>query len=174
MLHSAVESQNVKEVKRLLKISYTNVNERDKYLQTPLHCAVATGNAEIAQLLIGRSADVNATDRNSWTPLHTACNSGNLNMVSMLLDIPKVNVSVLSKDGTSALHYLVKTKCQRDEVARYQSLLQKMVDKGADINLASVHGEVPLHQTVTAGNEVAVKFLLEAKCKVNVQNRYLS
>src|SRR5262245_60402738 len=50
------------------------VGERDERGWTPLHVAVATGQADIVDLLLERGADVHARHGQGSPPLFTACN----------------------------------------------------------------------------------------------------
>ena len=94
MLHKAVGSKDVKEVCKLLKIQYINVNERDRTMQTPLHVAAThKDNTRIFEMLIGKKGvDPNATDKSSYTPLHVACSECNIFAINELLDHPKIDV----------------------------------------------------------------------------------
>eukprot|EP01095_Lingulamoeba_sp_RSL-Kostka_P016314 TRINITY_DN7945_c2_g2_i1.p1 TRINITY_DN7945_c2_g2~~TRINITY_DN7945_c2_g2_i1.p1 ORF type:complete len:382 (+),score=110.02 TRINITY_DN7945_c2_g2_i1:96-1241(+) len=170
MLHSAVKNGSLKEVKKILKNPYANVDERDRYLQTPLHIAIEDKKTNIVKLLISKNADIRATDRNGWAPLHTACNVCDLEIIQELLNHPKINGLVKTKDGATPMHYLVKHKFQGQENNKYLELFEKLIEKGGEIDNQEKHGETPLHRAVMRGNEIAVKFLLEKKCKVNLQN----
>ena len=61
-----------------------DVNAKDTYNKTPLHCAVYNENLEITQLLIANGAEVNATDKDGDTPLHWAIFKGNLEITQLL------------------------------------------------------------------------------------------
>jgi hypothetical protein len=52
---------------------------------TPLHCACAAGNDELAQLFIQRGGDVLALDGNGFSALHLACKSGLRGAVSAII-----------------------------------------------------------------------------------------
>ena len=169
MLHKAIEKQDIKEVENLLRNSHTNVNERDATLQTPLHLACNVGCRSIVQELINKQADVNAIDKNNWTPLHCAVQSTDLDTILLLLDSPTINVNILSKDGTSVFHYLVRRAPPDD--AKYLRVLNKMLEKGVDINLAGKHFESPLHQATGRRNICAVKFLLENGANIDPRNK---
>ena len=173
-LHSAVARQDLKEVETLLKIAHTNVNERDRTLQTPLHVACSLGSLPIVRELVNKNADVNATDTNNWTPLHCAANqSSDFDIILLLLDKPKINVTILSKDGTSMFHYLVRLTPKPEQIPKYTLALKKSLEKGVDINLAGKHAESPLHQATNRKNIVAVNFLLENNAFIDPKNKYI-
>ncbi|MBS24783.1 MAG: hypothetical protein CMQ28_03985 [Gammaproteobacteria bacterium] len=58
-LFEAVKQVDLQGVKDFLAKG-ADVNAKDTYNRTPLHCAVEGGHKEIAELLIAKGADVNA------------------------------------------------------------------------------------------------------------------
>lgn len=57
------------------------------FLQTPLHLAVLTGNAEITSVLLSFGAQPSVKDSNGNTALHLAVLHGNLDCVKAILNI---------------------------------------------------------------------------------------
>lgn len=56
-------------------------------MQTPLHLAVLTGNAEITSILLSFGAQPSLKDSNGNTALHLAVLHGNLDCVRAILNI---------------------------------------------------------------------------------------
>jgi ankyrin repeat protein len=172
MLHNAIAKNNWQEVQKLLHLSYINVNERDRTLQTPLHAVSTMGHKNVAEVLLQKGADVNAIDTNNWAPIHCAASNGHLELVKLLLEQPKIDVSVLSKDGTSMFHYLMRY--QRSSPAdekQYLAVLQKSISLGVDVTLHGKHLETPLHQATVRANRVAIDFLLCNGAHIDAQNK---
>eukprot|EP01100_Stratorugosa_tubuloviscum_P013982 TRINITY_DN7226_c0_g1_i1.p1 TRINITY_DN7226_c0_g1~~TRINITY_DN7226_c0_g1_i1.p1 ORF type:complete len:763 (-),score=369.26 TRINITY_DN7226_c0_g1_i1:12-2300(-) len=169
-VHAAVQKQNIDEVKRLLD-SGISVNIRDEEQQTALHIAVNENLVDIIRLLLARHADPNAQDRNGWTPLHCAARLGHYIACEQLLYEDKTDVACLNKDGTSALHYLVRKIPQPSEKMSYIAVMDHMLSRGVEIESQTKFGETPLHQSCERGNEDAVCFLLEHKASPNKVNR---
>lgn len=169
-LHDAVENQNVNEVRKLLRNE--NPNEKDGYHQTPLHiaCGIAANN-EIVKLLLRRKADVNVQERNGWTPLHCAANHGQLAICQTLLTAEGIDVGILNKDGTSTLHYLVRSIPAGADQLLCRDILQLYTENRGDLNSQSKHGEAALHQACLRGNMTATKFLLEHNAHINIKNK---
>jgi len=170
-LHQAVLNNDLAQLQADLQLSYINVNERDRLMQTPLHVVCTQGNKEIAEALLQRSADVNAVDLNNWSPIHCAASNCHLELVELLLNHPRIKVTILSKDGTSMFHYLMRNKVSPDLEGKYTEVLEKAKAKGSDINLHGKHLETPLHQATMRCNAPAVRFLLKNNAKVNAQNK---
>ena len=131
MLHAAVSSKSSSQVKKALDVSYVNVNERDKYMQTPLHVAAYEGLQEIFELLIMRNLiDVNAKDKNHWTPLHSASSGGSLSIIDRLLDHPSINVSIANRNGQVPFHYFVRNKVTPAEISQFELVMDKFISRG--------------------------------------------
>jgi ankyrin repeat protein len=169
-LHRAVERNDLKELSNLLK-EKGNVNERDNTLKTPLHVACTQNRIPIVTELLTNGADVNAMDSNNWTPLHCAATEGRFEILEILLAHPEINPHILSQDGTSMFHYLVRFKPEQVRQEMYLKMLQRCLDVGIDVNLPGKHLETPIHQATMKKNILAVQFLLEHKANVNVKNK---
>lgn len=63
-----------------------NIPSNNDFRVTPLHSAAATGEFEIAQLLLVKGAKINAMQMNGVTPLHSAANNGDLALVKLFLE----------------------------------------------------------------------------------------
>src|SRR5439155_4373009 len=62
-IFDAVENEDIEKVRAILAIDQTQADSRDhdrQFFETPLLCAVVTGNLPIIKLLILNGADVNA------------------------------------------------------------------------------------------------------------------
>ena len=70
----------------------------------PLHSAAASGQVEIARLLLRRGAPVNARQGGDFTAIHSAAQNGHLDMLDLLL-VYGADLEVLSIDGKSPLDF---------------------------------------------------------------------
>lgn len=61
------------------------VNERDVRQRTPLHWAVSSGLASVAEELLERDADLSALDAQGSAPIHDAVHKGDADTVRILL-----------------------------------------------------------------------------------------
>lgn len=171
LLHQAVKNRNFFEVKKNLR-NTEGINDKDDvFQQTALQLACTGDNLEIVRLLLRKRANVNIQDRNGWTAVHFAASEGQFAIFKELMAVPDVDVGVLTKDGTSALHYFVRFSPKANEEALYTECLKLYLDKNGDINSQSKHGESALHQAATRGNNKALKLLLDHKAKVNILNK---
>jgi hypothetical protein len=74
------------ELARLLIEKGIDINQCDKYENTPLHIAVSCNNKEIIELLLEAGADCNITNYNYETPLHTAAYNNYKDIIKLLIE----------------------------------------------------------------------------------------
>ena len=73
-LHSAVGVANIQEIEELLNKGI-DLESRDMFGQTPLHCAVNRGsddNVDVVNMLIKSGANIEARDQRNKTPVDYA------------------------------------------------------------------------------------------------------
>jgi ankyrin repeat protein len=93
----AAKENNVPEVRRLLSVG-ADVNAKDRYDKTPLHCACYEGHLPVVKELLDHGADIEGEDDTGWTPLHYACLKGHL-VVAKVLVIGGANILAATNAG---------------------------------------------------------------------------
>ncbi len=87
MLHEAVLSRKIEDVKKLIANKVFDINQADKLGRTPLHHAAFNGDMEIAKVLLEKGANINAVDKTkSWTPLFFAVFMKHKEMADLLIE----------------------------------------------------------------------------------------
>ncbi len=129
---------------------------------TPLHRAVANGDANEVQFLLRRGADIEAKDFSGRTPLHTAAMDWRTDMVVLLLD-NGAYINALDKWGYSVLH-----RALHDGRA---SVAELLLARGAYVKTQSQSGETPLHEAATRGWTRLVELLTAKGADVNAAAR---
>lgn len=151
-----------------------------------LELAVTTGNVDILQLLIIGGADLNkniTVDGNShkmgtclhWLASCGLCTGVHDNVLSMVKIICNAGGDLNARDEKqqTALHYLATSGAGKPltspedltagRIARvYESVIQTLIDAGADVNAQDADGKTPLHYTVVRGSGVMFNLLLRA------------
>jgi ankyrin repeat protein len=125
--------------------------ERREMLEKNFHRlieAAQTNNAnKIKRLLKIKDIDINARDSNELTALHNAANESANHVLATLLESligRKININdTFGPEKRTALH---ETIC-RNNTDGANMLLQA----GADVNAADIHGQSPLHYSVRYG-----------------------
>lgn len=97
------------------------------------------------------------------SPLAEAARRGDVDEVLELLAEGGLDVDAESRDGTPALHWLVRLG-EREAVER-------LIDAGADVNAANRYGLRPLHVAIDAGDAALVRVLLEAGADAALPDR---
>jgi ankyrin repeat protein len=84
-LFRAARSGNAEEAQAALAAG-ADVNARDDWQRTPLHCAIGARHGELARVLIERGTDLRAQDHQQQTALHWAARNGLSNLARLLLE----------------------------------------------------------------------------------------
>jgi uncharacterized protein len=124
-----------------------------------LTLAIAASAITVAQEvpLAPTAADVPAS------PLAEAAARGDLQAVRTLLAEGKLDANAPSRDGTPALHWVVRVG-DRDTAER-------LAAAGADVNAANRYGVVPLHLAIAAGDTEMTRWLLDAGADAGTPDR---
>jgi len=97
------------------------------------------------------------------SPLAEAARRGDVDDVLALLADGGIDVDAPSRDGTPALHWLVRLG-EREAVRR-------LIEAGADVNLPNRYGMRPLHVAIDMGDASLVRLLLEAGADPSAPDR---
>ncbi|KAI0881635.1 ankyrin repeat-containing domain protein [Annulohypoxylon maeteangense] len=173
------------EMARMLLNGGAHVNSKDGWA---LQAAAAHGHMDVVELLLGSHADVNAYNEHfqSGTALQAACEAGRTDIVRVLLKF-KANPNLGSRYSrpileatrrgeTEILEILLEApelelnifsgSCDRTTPLIHAAMtcptmsLQRMVDRGADINLPNADGDTPLIVAARRGDIGVLSFLL--------------
>lgn len=105
---------------------------------------------DVVSTLIDQGFDPNTLSAKGAHALHLAVRARSFKVVEVLLADPKIDVTVLTAQGESALMLAA--------LAGDADVCRKLIDKGADINKP---GWTPLHYAATGGSVPIIKMLLE-------------
>lgn len=144
-----------------------NPAARNAFGYTPLHDAAARGDLEQVKRLLLRGADVNARVRSQeryspeWgnTPLHEAARDGRMEVAEHLLAHGAL-INAQNARGITPLH----------RALAYPDLAKLLIDRGADVNLASTLGESPLFWAAADGQSTSVELLLSRGANPRARN----
>ena len=190
-------STDVKIAKMLVAEYGLEVNAIDEYLETPLHVAAKAGAVEVAKYLVKCGADVNAKNYQAFNPVTLVIKEKNCKpeMVSVLLDYGSVvYLEKMFSDASEYYDYDLRTFIGQTSVVKIiidrvcESVNSEICGKtflhfsssfsfettkflvgyGADVNLQSDNGELPLHVAARVGNIDVVRFLIEQGSEIDV------
>jgi ankyrin repeat protein len=155
-----------------------DVDARDAYGRTPLHCACeladpATALA-VAIVLLDAGADPLVEKRSLplGNALHIVSYVCRPDLVRLLLN-REVDVNTrISNHITTPLHFACGTHFANDPVhaTNIEATVRLLLERGADPTLTTKYGSTPLHNAACHGNAIAIRLLL-ATGRVDLEAR---
>jgi ankyrin repeat protein len=141
-----------------------NVNARDIYGTTALHCVIDWNQIEVAGVLLEvEGIEVNAGNFYGTTTLHWAAMYGWIEIARMLLS-KGAKVNVKNAAGDTPLH----TAATYDQPEIVEILLEH---PEIDINAKNKDNETAMHLAVMRGNAETVRRLLGKGAEVNAKDK---
>ena len=146
--------------------------------ETLLHKAVESrASVETVQFLISAGVSVNSTNSLGMTPVHMLryldCTSnpvdrydeeksGHSKLVKLFV-MEGYNINSQDIFGRALLHYVISE-------LRQSSLVQFLVNKGADLNIKDKNGVTPLHLACSWNNTANLKEVIRSGCAIDVED----
>ena len=139
----ATKLQNVELVEELVKRRELDVNTRNQQGKTPLHMVAATGNDEIALVLLRHGADVQLKDTGGSTPLHIACYQGNTSIVELIFkERPQSRDVLLTQaDRAGNIPLMIAKKSPNNSTA----IINFLISHDVDLQTTNETSETLLH-----------------------------
>lgn len=146
-------------VARVLIQAGADVNRKDEDANSAFLLAASTGQIDLVRLALDHGADLASTDRYRGTALTVAAQHGNVEVVKLLLraGAPVDHVNALG--WTALLEAIVLG----DGSSRYESVVELLLDAGADPNLADRDGNTPTRHARQRGYKTMVKMLMRQR-----------
>ncbi|KXZ46333.1 hypothetical protein GPECTOR_44g12 [Gonium pectorale] len=129
-----------------------NVVTRDKDADTALHRCGRLGLPKVCKALVSRSADANIANAEGLRPLHLAVAGSTVShtrVAELLIGYPRcdVNITVAATGQMPLLMAVLGCKTP---------LVERLVKRGADPNIADKKGDTPLHAALRILGSVAM------------------
>jgi len=131
--------------------------------RTALISAAARGDLDVVNVLVQRGADVNVKDNLSYTALFHAIEAMYDEVALVLMSQPTLDPNARGKNGTTALINYV-WRVRKDAV-------EKLLERGADVNAQDADGDAPLHGAAQMGDMEILNLLLDKGADPNIKNR---
>ncbi len=130
-------------------------------MDSPLLLAGAEGAVDIMKLILHAKPDFTLYNRFGGTPLIPAAERGHGEMVELLVKT-KVDLDHVNHLGWTAL---LEAIVLSDGGPRHQTIIQLLVDAGANVHIADKDGVTPLRHARQKGFQEMVKILESARAK---------
>ncbi|RNA63461.1 hypothetical protein D1631_16810 [Chryseobacterium nematophagum] len=140
----------IKKVAKNVKVVYSYVLAKSKSI---FDIARSGTVAEVQEMMKRDPNSINQVNEQSFSPLILACYRGNVEVAKFLMDHVK-DINYKSKEGTALSGLSIKYN---------KELVEYLLKKKGDPNIADSNGTTPLIWAVKTGNEELVKLLLEYK-----------
>ncbi|KAM4664563.1 NF-kappa-B inhibitor alpha [Discoglossus pictus] len=167
-LHLAIIHEEKQLTFQAIKRSFNDgfyLNLQNNLHQTPLHLAVITEQAEVAQKLLQAGCDPEVRDFRGNTALHIACKQGSLRGVGVIVQYCKTQqlkslLECVNYDGHTCLHLA--------SIFGFLAIVENLIQLGADINAQEpCNGRTALHMAVDLQNAELMSLLLKYGADVN-------
>lgn len=186
-LHRAVQNGHIEVVNFLLGHG-ADANAGDDQGNRALHFAAKACQMDIVETLLAHGADINIKDKDGQTPMdrfaQSSCRDEKLEkllrehgahmsiwgatglgtyeeVAKLLKDNPRL-VAAKNHSGQTLLHVAVGYG--------HPSIVQFLLNEGADANATDQDGSTPLHSAAMGGHLEIAKLLLDHKADVNATN----
>lgn len=167
-IFAAIEHADIEAIKDIITRSPEHLEriDGDWAGYPPLYVAVASGQVEIAELLLESNADVNRRNAETgWSPIFPA--TSDVVMVSLLLRHGAAASAVDAK-GRTPLHFAVGENQGIDS----QSIVDLLLEYGADPNATDEGGDTPLHVAILHNRADIARHLIRSGADPSLPNAH--
>lgn len=151
-LHCAAEAGHSATIRELVHYGM-DPNGSGYHHRIPIHCTVDRDNAAAFETLVSLGADLDAFDKNGLSIIHLAALYNAVKIIDMIVQRHLVDLETKTEDGFTAMHFAV--------VGNNTTILQRLVEAGADINARNDMDKTPLDYAIQHGYEDATSLLLK-------------
>jgi ankyrin repeat protein len=145
---------------RLLINSGVDLEKKDKHNNTPLLCAISTGNLDIVKELVNAGANLKVKNDKGLSPLMCAVQNKNINIIHYLLTLD-IDINEKDKHGFTVLMHAIADPNYSMRNIEY------LVDHGADVNTKSDQLLTPLLLAAKNNYIDVAKYLISKEANVN-------
>lgn len=148
----------------LSRMRTEDINDINKFGETPLHEAARRGNSNRLRLLLEAGANANLEDRNGRLPIDYACANSDTRFDSILRSLLSYINDVDRQDsGETMLHRLVKH-------GRTEAIVSVLEENPSSVDARDTRGDTPLWLALKRLDKTVVGMLLDTG-KVDVDSK---
>ncbi len=151
---------NQLDIFKLLLEKGADINIRDNRSDNPLLYAGAEGMLDFVKISVAAGADTSILNRFGGTALIPAADRGHVDIVEELLTSSDVNIDHVNNLGWTAL---LEAIILGDGGKAHQTIVELLIQHGADIQLADSNGISPLQHAQNRGYQEMVEMLMNKR-----------
>lgn len=151
---------NQLDIFKLLLEKGADINIRDNRSDNPLLYAGAEGMLDFVKISVAAGADTSILNRFGGTALIPAADRGHVDIVKELLTSSDVNIDHVNNLGWTAL---LEAIILGDGGKAHQTIVELLIQHGADIQLADSNGISPLQHAQNRGYQEMVEMLMNKR-----------
>ncbi|XP_067668335.1 ankyrin repeat domain-containing protein 50-like [Haliotis asinina] len=151
-LHRACYYGQFDVVKHILSLNRVDINCRGYMKRTPVMVAAEQGYKKIVELLVNHGADLSLREQSGSNILHNACYRGQFDVVKYILSLNRVRIN--------SRGYMKRTPVMVAAEHGYKTVVELLVNHGADLSLREQSGSNILHSACYRGRFDVVKYVL--------------
>lgn len=140
-----------------------NPNARDKSAETALIAAASRGDMDVVKALLQGGANLNESVRGGYTALLLALINKHDEVADVLVAQPSLDLNACGSDGVTPLMIYV-WRLRED-------MVEKLLQRGADVRLQEHDGDTALHAATTTGDMKVMQMLLAKGADPNLKNK---
>ena len=161
--HAAARAHDMMALTAFLDGGFNPNAQSESDGRTALINAAARGDLQVVGFLVDRGADINVKDKLGYTALLHAIEAGYDDVQKVLLNHPQLDPTARGLNGVTALSSYV----WRDQ----KYAVEKLLERGADVNAQDNDGDAPLHGAAQNGNVEIIDRLIEKGANPNLKNK---
>lgn len=151
---------------RYLLSKEAEVNAQLENGSTPLFLAAHNEHIDVIVELLKHNADPNIQTEGDVTVLHYAVEHGFEDLVDVLIKKDTINLN--ARSNTDEAHMNVTPLYLASELG-FKSIVSKLVEAGANMDLSGPWGQTPLIVALSNGHETSAIYLIEHGCDINTR-----
>ena len=157
-LHEVVSRGQTSMVNLLLEQEAIDLEQNNRFGQTPLLCAARQGRLNILDALLKSNADVNAKSERENTALHLAAWYDEPDCVKLLLQ-NEAPIASKNADGYTPLHMAARVSAKQ--------CIKHLISAGAPLEAKDSKGHTALSKATSSGQSRVVELLLQGGAKTD-------